>query len=173
MEPPIKHSLDAIDQGIITLLNENGRMPSAEIARRLGDVPTRTVSYRIENLIAAGIIAIRAIVNPHRLGYHVLADVLIEVEPGYLRHVAEGAAAFEEISYVAYATGDRDVSVQVLARSNSELFDFVTDKLGTLPGVRRTQTHLLPLKIKDIDIWLPPASTLEGRGQSGSEPEIE
>ena len=139
-------------------------MSSAEIGRRLGDVPTRTVSYRIENLISAGIIAIRAIVNPERLGYHVLADVLIEVEPGYLRDVAEGAASLEEISYVAYATGDRDVSVQVLARSNDELFEIVTEKLGILPGVRRTQTHLLPLKIKDIDMWLPPSSTQRKKG---------
>jgi Lrp/AsnC family transcriptional regulator for asnA, asnC and gidA len=136
-------------------------MSSAEIARRLGDIPTRTVGYRIVSLVEAGVIAIRAIVNPHRLGYHVLADVLIEVEPGHLRHVAEHAASFEEVSYVAYATGDRDVSVQVLARSNDELFEFVTEKLGTLPGVRRTQTHLLPLKVKDIDTWLPPATTHE------------
>jgi hypothetical protein len=35
------------------------------------------------------------------------------------------------------------------------LFDFVTEQLGRIPGVRRTQTHLLPAKLKDIDTWLP------------------
>ena len=41
-------------------------------------------------------------------------------------------------------------------RSIEELFDFVTEKLGKIPGVRRTQSYLLPLKIKDLDTWLPP-----------------
>ena len=131
-------------------------MSSAEIARRLGDIPPRTISYRIEALIASGIISIRAIVSPESVGYNVLADVLIEVEPGRLREVAEIVARFEQVSYVAYATGDRDLSIQVLARTNDELFNFVTEEVARIPGVRRTQTHLLPSKIKDIDTWLPP-----------------
>jgi hypothetical protein len=28
--------------------------------------------------------------------------------------------------------------------------------LGKIPGVRRTQSYVLPLKIKDLDTWLPP-----------------
>ena len=35
------------------------------------------------------------------------------------------------------------------------MFNFVTEELGRIPGVRRTQTYLLPLKIKDMDSWLP------------------
>lgn len=130
-------------------------MSSAEIARRLGDVPSRTVSYRIDSLIERGIISVKAIVNPTALGYDVLADVLLEVEPGRVRAVAEIAANFPEVSYVACATGESDVSISVRVRNNEELFNFVTDKLSGIPGVRRTQSHLLPLKIKDIDNWLP------------------
>jgi Lrp/AsnC family transcriptional regulator for asnA, asnC and gidA len=137
-------------------------MPSAEIARRLGNVPTRTVSYRVEGLIDQGIIRIRAIVNPLALGYDVLADVIIDVEPGRLREVADQVARFDQVSYVAIATGNRDLSVQVLARDNEELFEFVTEQLGRIPGVRRTQTHLLPLKVKDIDAWLPPTVAADG-----------
>ena len=74
------HTLDKIDREIIRLLNKDGRMSSAEIARRLGEVPARTISHRIEGLIARDIINVRAIVNPLTLGYHVMADVLIEVE---------------------------------------------------------------------------------------------
>jgi Lrp/AsnC family transcriptional regulator for asnA, asnC and gidA len=133
-------------------------MPSAEIGRRLGISP-RTVNYRIENLIKRGIINVRAVVNPKVLGYDVLADVLIETEPGRLKEVARAIAEFSQVSYVAGATGDRDISIQIVAHSNEELFNFVTETLGNLPGVRRTQTHLLPLKFKDIDSWLPPDPT--------------
>lgn len=149
------HTLDKIDREIIRLLNEDGRMSSAEIARRLGDVPLRTISHRVEGLIARDIISVRAIVNPVALGYHVLADVLIEVEPGCVRKVAETVARFPQVSYVACATGETDVSISLRVRSNEELFDFVTEQLGRIPGVRRTQTHLLPAKLKDIDTWLP------------------
>jgi Lrp/AsnC family transcriptional regulator for asnA, asnC and gidA len=158
-------SLDHTDSAIVALLNEDGRMSSAEIARRLGDVPPRTVSYRIDSLIERGIISIRAVVNPPALGYNVLADVYLEVEPGRVRAVADIVAAFPEVSYVACATGNSDVSISVRVRNNEELFNFVTDQLSEIPGVRRTQTHLLPVKLKDIDSWLPPELfSLEAEG---------
>jgi Lrp/AsnC family transcriptional regulator for asnA, asnC and gidA len=149
------HTLDRIDREIIRLLNEDGRMSSAEIARRLGGIPRRTINRRIQGLIARDIIAVRAIVNPVALGYPVLADVFIEVEPGCVRKVAETVARFPQVSYVACATGECDVSISLRVRNNEELFDFVTEQLGRIPGVRRTQTFLLPAKLKDIDTWLP------------------
>ncbi len=108
-----------------------------------------------KSLIERGIINIRAVINPEAIGYGVLADVFIEVEPGRVREVAETVATFPQVSYVACATGDCDVSVSLRVRSNAELFDFVSDRIGKIPGVRRTQTHLLPVKIKDLDTWFP------------------
>lgn len=162
---------DPIDWKIISLLNEDGRMPSAEIARRLGDVSSRTVTNRIHALIENGIVDIRAIVNPESVGYTVMADVFVEVEPGKVRDVAYKAAEFSESSYVACATGASDVSISLRVRSIEELFNFVTEVLSNIPGVRRTQTYLLPLKIKDLDTWLPPIVLDEGenRGSKLSE----
>jgi Lrp/AsnC family transcriptional regulator for asnA, asnC and gidA len=147
---------DSFDWKIIALLNEDGRMPSAEIARRLGNASARTVTNRINTLTEHGIINIRAVVDPGKVGYGVLADVFVEVEPGQVRAVAYRAAEFPQSSYVACATGESDVSISLRVRSIEELFDFVTEKLGKIPGVRRTQSYLLPLKIKDLDTWLPP-----------------
>jgi Lrp/AsnC family transcriptional regulator for asnA, asnC and gidA len=148
---------DCIDWKIIALLNEDGRMPSAEIARKLGSVTARTVTNRIKTLTEQGIINIRAVVNPETVGYGVMADVFLEVEPGRVREVAENAAKLPQISYVACATGESDVSISLRVRTIEELFNFVTDKLGKIPGVRRTQSYLLPLKLKDLDTWLPPS----------------
>jgi Lrp/AsnC family transcriptional regulator for asnA, asnC and gidA len=150
------HKPDRTDWEIIALLNEDGRIPSTEIAQQLGNVTPRTVSNRIKALTEQGIINIRAIVNPDAVGYGVLADVYIEVEPGRVREVAEHAAQFPQVSYLACATGAVDVSVSLRVRNIEELFNFVTEKLGKIPGVRRTQSYILPLKIKDLDTWLPP-----------------
>jgi Lrp/AsnC family transcriptional regulator for asnA, asnC and gidA len=147
---------DSYDWKIIALLNEDGRMTSAEIARKLGGISARTVTNRINTLTEHGIINVRAVVNPEKVGYGVMADVFVEVEPGRVREVANLAADLPEVSYVACATGESDVSISLRVRSIEELFEFVTEKLGKIPGVRRTQSYLLPLKIKDLDTWLPP-----------------
>jgi len=150
------YKTDPIDWQIITLLNKDGRMSSAEIARRLNNVSARTVTNRIEALTEHGIIKICALVNPEMVGYGVMADVFVEVEPGRVRKVAEQAAELPQVSYVACATGDTDLSLSLRVRSISELFEFVTEKLSNIPGVRRTQSYILPLKLKDLDSWMPP-----------------
>jgi Lrp/AsnC family transcriptional regulator for asnA, asnC and gidA len=147
---------DQTDWKIIALLNEDGRMSSAEIARRLGDVSARTVTNRIDVLTEHGIINIRSIVNPEMVGYGVLADVFIKVDPGKLRIVAESLAEFPQISYLACATGDTDIIISVRARSINELYSFVIEVLGKIPGVHHTETYPLPLNIKSITTWMPP-----------------
>jgi len=146
---------DEIDWKIIRLLNKDGRMPSTEIAEILGSVTPRTVNNRIKVLTKAGIINIRAVIDPEKVGYGVFADVYIEVEPGFVRKVANQVADLPEVSYVACATGNKDVSLSVRAQTIHELFDFVEIQIGNIQGVRHTQTHILPVKIKDLDTWLP------------------
>jgi DNA-binding Lrp family transcriptional regulator len=147
--------LDPLDYQIIELLAVDGRIPSAEIARRLHQ-PARTIRYRLERLLQNGILQIRPVINPAAFGYTILADVLIETEVGRVLEVATAVAQLNPVSYVACATGDRDVSIQVLAASVDALYQFITDQLHTVPGVRRTQTVLLPVKLKDVYQWQPP-----------------
>jgi Lrp/AsnC family transcriptional regulator for asnA, asnC and gidA len=147
---------DEIDWRIIALLNQDGRMSSAEISRRLGNVSARTVTNRIDVLIEQGIINIRSVINPEKVGYGVLADVAIQVEPGALRSVTELLAELPPVSYLACATGNTDIFISVRATSINELYDFVIEKVGKLPGVRHTETYLLPINIKTNETWLPP-----------------
>jgi Lrp/AsnC family transcriptional regulator for asnA, asnC and gidA len=148
--------LDRTDWKIITLLNQDGRMSSAEIARKLGNVSARTVTNRIDILVEQGIINICSIVNPESLEYCILADVFIKTQPGVLRQVANMIAEMPQVSYVVCATGDTDIIISVRAKSIEELYDFVTEKIGKTHGVIQTQTYLLPLVLKDNISWLPP-----------------
>lgn len=153
---------DRTDWKIIAILNEDGRISSAEIARQLGDVSARTVTNRINELTEQGIIHIRSIVNPEVVGFGVLADVFVEVEPGHVRSVAEQLVDLPEISYVACATGDIDVIISVRARDIHELYNFVIETLGKIPGVRHTHTIPLALKLKSIATWMPPGMLDKG-----------
>jgi len=149
---------DRLDQAIVRLLIEDGRMSSTEIARRIGDVSERSVRYRIDRLIQQGVIRVSAIVNPKAVGFLVMADIFIEVEPGQVMDVANRMAKFECVSYIACSTGDRDLSIQVYARDNEELYRFVTEVVGNVPGVRKTSTVLVPLVLKDNYEWHIPDS---------------
>jgi Lrp/AsnC family transcriptional regulator for asnA, asnC and gidA len=98
------------------------------------------------------------------VGFGVMAEMFIQTEPGRLREVAEKTAGFPQVSYVACATGETDIIISLRARSIEELFDFITEELGKIPGVRHTQTYLLPLKLKDFATWLPPNPTDDDQG---------
>ncbi len=148
--------IDSIDRAIVDLLIQDGRMSSAEIARRIGNIPERSARYRIDRLLKDGVIRIRALVNSKTVGLPVMADVFIEVEAGRTMEVARKMAEFECVYYVACPTGDRDVSLQVFARDNNELYNFVTEVIAKVPGVRKTSTVLLPVILKDGSEWSIP-----------------
>ena len=154
----MSYKIDRIDREIVHLLLEDGRMSSAEIARRLSDVSERSIRYRIDRLIQEGVIQVNAIVNPKAVGFPVTADIFIEVEPGRVLEVARKMTEFECVSYVACSTGDRDLSIQVRARDNEELYRFVAEVVGNVPGIKKTSTVLLPLVLKDVYDWHIPES---------------
>ncbi len=152
---------DQTDWQIIAILMQDGRTSSADISRKLGDVSARTVTNRIETLTQSGIINIRSIVNPDIVGYSVLADVFIEVHPGKLREVSDRLEKYPQISYLALATGDTDIIASIRSKDIEELYNFVIEEIGKIPGVRHTETYPLPLTLKDITSWLPPDVTNE------------
>lgn len=147
--------IDTVDRKIINLLLEDGRIPASEIARQIG-LTERSVRYRIERLIQGEVIKIAAVVNPEALGYSIVADVFIEVEPALINEVARRLAEHENVTYVACSIGERDVSAQVVARDNNEVYALATEFIGKLPGVRKTTTSIVPIRLKDVYQWRVP-----------------
>lgn len=153
--------IDNIDQSIVTLLIEDGRMNAAQIARRLGNVTERVVRYRLDRLIEGGVIRVSAIVDPKALGLSVTADVFLEVESGHIEEVAELLTSYENVSYVACSIGQNDVSIQVVGRDNEEIYDFITRVVGKIPFVKKTETSIVPYTLKDVYQWQIPASCVK------------
>jgi len=150
--------IDSIDKKISDLLLEDGRMSCSEIAARIGEISERSVRYRIERLIKNKVISVRGNVNAEALGLSVCADVFIEVEPDKVNEISLLIAQYEAVSYLAHSTGETDISIQVFAHDNNELFRFVTEVIGKIPGVRKTHISFVPIKIKDDHIWQIPSS---------------
>ncbi len=161
--------LDQLDKEIIDLLTKDGRMSCAEIARAIGSVSERSVRYRLEKLLEENVIRINASPVPQSLGYSIVADVFIEVEVGQVLEIAQRIASYENVSYVACSTGESDISIQIISQSNRELYEFVTEVLGKMPGVRKTSTSMVPFIVKDIQQWRIPSSAFR---DAKPEPEI-
>lgn len=154
---------DQIDLLTVELLMEDGRMAAAEIARRIGGgISERVVRYRIERMIEDKVIQIRPIVNPQAFGLTTRADVLLEVESDAIMEVAHKAMEYDCVSYVACSIGEMDVSIQVVAKDTAEIYRFVTEVIGKMPGVRRTTTSIVPIVLKDVYHWhIPRGFVLE------------
>jgi Lrp/AsnC family transcriptional regulator for asnA, asnC and gidA len=150
------YEIDNTDIKIINLLMEDGRMPASEMARRIGGISERVVRYRIERIINEGYIQISAITNPKSLGYNVTADVFLEVESNSILDVANKASEYDCVSYVACSIGENDISIQVVGRDTNEVYKFVTEVIGKIPGVRKTTTSIVPLVLKDVYQWRIP-----------------
>jgi Lrp/AsnC family transcriptional regulator, regulator for asnA, asnC and gidA len=161
--------LDQLDKEIIDLLTKDGRMSCAEIARAIGTVSERSVRYRLEKLIADNVIRITAQPVPQALGYSIVADVFIEVESGQVLEIARKIASYEFVSYVACSTGESDISIQIITQNNRELYEFVTEVLGKIPGVRKTTTSMVPFIVKDMEQWRIPSAVFKEFSKSKEE----
>jgi Lrp/AsnC family transcriptional regulator for asnA, asnC and gidA len=157
------YKIDNIDLEIVNMLMENGRMHAAEVARRIGNISERAVRYRIDRMLENNVIRISAIVNPKGVGMNVVADVWLEVESDSILEVAKKMADFENVSYVACSIGETDVSVQVQAHDTVEVYRFITEVIGKVPGVRKTTTSIVPLVLKDVYQWQIPSEMVDGK----------
>ena len=148
--------IDKTDRAIIKFLSKDGRMSAADIARSIGNITDRTVSYRISQLISNGIMKIVPFLNSEALGYTITADLSIQTEPKRLMQVAKAIAKLQPVVYVAIVAGDRDITATVHVAGVRELQSFITEALLNIPGVQRTRSQILTQVVKDIDQWSIP-----------------
>lgn len=147
--------LDAIDLGIVRLLQDQGRTTNAHIARVLG-VSEPTVRKRIERLVQDEVLKVVAVLNPAKTGYHTDVLIGIRVEPGNLLTVGEALAKREEVVYLGYTTGRHDIVVEMLFRGEDALFEFLDRHLPDLGPIVSTETyHVLRTGKINYDWKLP------------------
>jgi DNA-binding Lrp family transcriptional regulator len=133
--------MDGVDARLIDHLAEVTKPSVLELARRLG-VARGTAQARLDRLRERGIVRDFApSLDRHALGFEVLAFVSVQVTQGREAPVLDGLTAMPEVLAVHKTTGDADLLVQVVARSNEHL-NAALEELIALPGVGRTTTSL-------------------------------
>jgi Lrp/AsnC family transcriptional regulator for asnA, asnC and gidA len=146
--------MDELDRLILQTLQEDGRTPFTQIAKQAG-VSETTIRSRYRSLVDAGIVRTVGVVDPFALGFRAPAVVGVTVESDKIDQVARAIAEFPEVSYLVMTLGSFDLTVEVLCRDLSHLTDLVTQRLGTIPGVRSTETLMIARSYKLSYRWSP------------------
>jgi Lrp/AsnC family transcriptional regulator for asnA, asnC and gidA len=138
-------ALDRTDRAILKELQEDGRRPFREIARKL-DVSERTIRSRVRLMQDAGVLRVLAFVDPFSTGGAILALVFLRVAPEAHDRVVEELATWSEVSYVSSLMGEKDVCLQVVCGDNEALWRLLNERVRRLDGVLDTET-LMEMKV--------------------------
>jgi Lrp/AsnC family leucine-responsive transcriptional regulator len=142
--------IDDIDGAILTLLQDNARMPQAEIARVVGLAPS-AVLERIRKLEARGVIkGYAALVDPHALDQSMLAFIAVRSEqaPGD-ESVSQALAQCPEVLELHHVAGDDCYLLKVRARDAEHVGQLLRHRFGRIPGVRSTRTTIVLETVKE------------------------
>ncbi len=145
--------MDDLDRRIIAILERNGRSSNARIARDV-EVSEGTVRRRLKRLVADRIINVIALPDPRKLGYESEALIGIQVDPDKIDQVATKIAELDQTRWVAVTTGTYDVFAWATLPNSEELGRFLREKVGTVQGVRRTETFV-SLAVKKREYGIP------------------
>jgi len=134
--------LTATDEQLLSILREDARASTAEIARRL-QLSRTTVQSRIQRLEREGVIrgyTVRVAEEVER--NRVRAHILITVLPKQAAAVVRALHAVPEVRSLHSVSGTHDLVALIVADGVQDI-DGLTDRIGAMDGVERTTTSII------------------------------
>ncbi|GJD56417.1 Leucine-responsive regulatory protein [Methylobacterium dankookense] len=145
-------ALDRMDLRILRLLQQDGRMNNAEIAKRVNTSPA-TCHRRTQRLFEEGYVrGVRAEIAPDKVerGSLVMVGVVLD------RSTPESFGAFEAAVRKVPAVldchlvaGDFDYFLKIRVRDMADFNRLHSETLIALPGVRQTRTFFVMKEVID------------------------
>ncbi|GAB2504882.1 Lrp/AsnC family transcriptional regulator [Pseudoxanthomonas sangjuensis] len=138
----VEMKLSAADELLLSVLRENARASTAEIARRL-ELSRTTVQNRIERLEAKGVIDGYTVrVHDDYERSRIRAHISITVLPKQIAAVVKALKAMPEVRMLHSVSGGHDL-IALAATATAEEMDVLTDRIGLIDGVERTTTSII------------------------------
>ncbi len=140
--------LDETDKAILRILLIDARTPYSKIARMLG-LSEATVYLRVKRLKEKGVLrGFYADVDAFKVGFNVLAFVLIKADPRRYKDVLERLREIRSIVELYEVTGEYMGLAKIRTRSQEELVK-VIDEIGGVEGVTGTYTMYVLKVLKE------------------------
>lgn len=144
--------LDRFDREILSILSTEGRLPVAELARRVGLSKT-PCQNRLKRLQDEGfILGFRALLDPARMNREHVAFVEVKLEDtreGALNAFGAAVQQVPEIEQCHMIAGAFDFLLKVRTRDIQDYRRVLGEKLSALPYVANTSTHVSMQAVKD------------------------
>lgn len=135
----MKTSLDAIDEKIIELMQENARISIKDIASQVF-LSSPAVTARIERLEKNGIVlGYHAQVNSEALGYRIKAFINLDLEPVQKEVFYPFVEAIPNVIECNCVTGEYAMLIEVAFGNTTELDSFIND----LQRFGKTRTQIV------------------------------
>ena len=130
------------DEQLLSLLREDARAATADIARRLG-LSRTTVQNRIARLEQQGVIRGYTVrVNEEVERGHIRAHILVTVLPKQMPAVVQALHAMPEVRSLHSVSGAHDLVAMGVVPTVAEM-DELTDRIGAIAGVERTTSSVI------------------------------
>jgi DNA-binding Lrp family transcriptional regulator len=139
--------MDEIDEAIVSLLEEDGRLTHLEIARKVG-LSRSAAATRVQRLIASGQVVVRGVVHPAVLGRGALAHVSVMVA-GPAARIAEMLARRDDVAFLSLTSGVFGLIAEVRAGSMREI-DAAVGELRGVAGVVGVDTLAYVEVVRDV-----------------------
>jgi len=128
-----------LDEALFATLALDGRTPYADLAAASGWSET-TVRRRLDQLRDLGALYYDLELDMPSFGFRASAWMWLSVPPSHLADVGSAMAKFPEVAYVTATTGPANLAACAVCRDEESLYEFLTAKVGALPGVERVET---------------------------------
>jgi Lrp/AsnC family leucine-responsive transcriptional regulator len=143
--------MDELDRAILNMLQENARVPYAEIARRVGMVPSGVLD-RVRRLEGRGVIeGYEARLNAEALGLGALAFVFVRADdrPGP-QETGGLLAEIPGVLEVHHIAGEDSYLVKVRVADTRSLGRLLRERFGSIERVRSTRTAVVLATMKEL-----------------------
>lgn len=138
--------LDDFDRKILSVLIEDGRISTLDLAEKVG-LSATPCSRRVKRLEDSGVIqGYTARVHPAALGLNICVMVSIRLakqSPDAVSEFLCAIAARPEITECLLVTGDIDYLLKVWVADIDALRHFIRDVLQSIPAVAETSTMVI------------------------------
>ncbi len=148
-------NLDKLDNEIIRLLTENGRIPIGEMAQKL-KVTAPTIRNRIKTLEKNGIFTVSGLIDPSKHREMTTALVAMSVQSkGKMDQILKKIADLPNVVWAGVSTGRYDIIAEVaFTGGKAELYKFTTEQILNIANVIRSETFII-MKSRHNWIRLP------------------
>ncbi len=150
------NELDTIDRHILSLLQRNGRLPNAELAKAVG-LSASPCLRRVHRLEADGyLLGYRALLDRTAIGLGVTAFARLQVEWPRAKTLRDELRKLPQVVACYILTGEAGVLLEIVAPDLAEYSKFLFGVLYNISGVRGIQSSVLLEAVKGKDTALLP-----------------